>query len=227
MALSVDPQTFIISVPQADLTLISGTIYELDTDVFRLALKDWEDDATGGITFQKTHTHNTEATVAGVTYARTVEILPPYSVEFEDGQYTVILKGSNNNIFDVENGILEQNQVQVVPTNAAGLIVYSSSSTTHQFDYVAADNGTNATFGVWLEENGTPRTDLDSIALVLKDTQGSTIHNFGVNNTPGVDGVYEFTVASGTLTEHTAYYLIPTATKGVDTWATSMGLSTG
>lgn len=35
------------------------------------------------------------------------------------------LEGSNNNIWDVENGILNQNQVQVIPTNSAGLIVGS------------------------------------------------------------------------------------------------------
>ena len=31
--------------------------------------------------------------------------------------------GSNNNIFDIENGILVQNQVQVIATNSAGNIV--------------------------------------------------------------------------------------------------------
>lgn len=112
--------TNVINVPQSYLTLISGTFYELDTDQFRLDLKAIEDDEVG-MAFPRTHTHNTEVTVAGITYARTIEILPPYSVEFEDGQYTVRLVGSNNNIFDVENGILVQNQVQVIPTNSAGL----------------------------------------------------------------------------------------------------------
>lgn len=119
--------TFIIDVPQSYLTLVSGTIYELDTDQFRLDLKDLEDDFDG-MPFPKTHDHNTTYTIAGVTYARAIEILPPYSVEFEDGQYTVILKGSNNNIFDVENGILVQNQVQLVSTNSAGLVEVSTGA---------------------------------------------------------------------------------------------------
>lgn len=131
MAITVHPNDFIIYVPQADLTPVSGTIYELDTDWFRLQLKAWEAGGNGlseGITFLKTHNHNTEVTIAGITYARSLEILAPYSVEFEDGQYTVILTGSNNNIFDVANGILEQNQVQVIPTNSAGLITITSGS---------------------------------------------------------------------------------------------------
>jgi hypothetical protein len=75
-----------------------------------------------------THQHNTEVTIAGITYARTIEIINGYSLEFEDGQYTVIIEGSNNNFHDVLNGILVQNQVQVIPTNSAGLQIVSVGS---------------------------------------------------------------------------------------------------
>lgn len=129
MAISVDWMTKVIFVPKADLTLITGTLYELDTDVFRLALKDLEDDAEGMV-FLDTHRHNAEVTVAGTTFARTIEIINGYSVEFENGAYTVRLVGSNNNLFDVENGILVQNTVQVISQNSAGLIVTSSGGVT-------------------------------------------------------------------------------------------------
>lgn len=119
--LTIDWNTKVISVPQLYLTLISGTLYELDTDQFRLDLRDIED-SEDGIPHDVTHGHNTAVTVAGTTYARVVELINDYSVEFEDGQYSVRLAGSNNNIFDVENGILVQNQVQVISTNSAGLI---------------------------------------------------------------------------------------------------------
>lgn len=123
MSISVDwGNTNIITVPQADMTLISGTLYEMDTNSFRLILKGLEDDEAG-IPFPKTHRHNTEVTVAGTTFIRSFEILAPYSVEFTpDSQWSVRLVGSNNNVFDVENGILVQNQVQVIPGNAAGLL---------------------------------------------------------------------------------------------------------
>lgn len=127
MALSVNPLTFVIYVPTAYLTLVSGTLYTMDTDLFRLDLKLFEA-SLEGITLYKTHNHNTEVTIAGTTFARGIEILAPYSVEFEDWQYTVILEGSNNNIFDVASGILVQNQVQVIPTNSAGLIKSASST---------------------------------------------------------------------------------------------------
>jgi hypothetical protein len=160
MALSIDPLTHIIYVPKADLTFVSGTLYELDTDAFRLELKEWEY-SEEGIVQLVTHRHNTELTVAGTTYARSIEILSPYSVEFEDGQYTVILVGSNNNIFDVEGGILEQNQVQVIPTNAAGLIVtISGSGVTEQDKLDIADRV--------LDEIITDHTDSGSLGEIIR-----------------------------------------------------------
>jgi hypothetical protein len=76
------------------------------------------------------YSHNTEYTVVGVTYARKVEILSPYSVRFEDTGtlYSVVLDGSNNNIFDQVNGIFVPTNVIPIPKNAAGLqTVYSGS----------------------------------------------------------------------------------------------------
>lgn len=123
MAISVDWMTKVITVPQSYCTLVSGTLYELDTNQFRLDLKDLEDGEEGMI-FLETHRHNTTVTVAGTTFARTIEIINGYSVVFTPSSaWSVRLAGSNNNIFDVQNGILVQNQVQVIPTNSAGLIV--------------------------------------------------------------------------------------------------------
>lgn len=124
MAISLDPATKLISVPQADLTLVVGQLYSMDTDAFRLEVNSllasepyiWMDDA---------YQHNTEVTVAGTTYARTLEFINGYSIQFEftGSAYSVRLEGSNNNIFDVENGILTPTSlVTVIPTNAAGLI---------------------------------------------------------------------------------------------------------
>lgn len=123
MSISIDWPNRVITIPQADLIHISGTLYELDTDAFRLALKTLE--ASEGIVYPDTHRHNTTVTVAGVTFARTIEIINSYKVEFEDGAYSVRLAGSNNNLFDIEGGILVQNGVQVIPGNSAGLVVVS------------------------------------------------------------------------------------------------------
>ena len=147
MPISITWGTKTINVPQSYLTNITGTLYELDTEQFRLDLKALEDDPEG-MPFPDTHRHNTEVTVAGVTYARFIEIINGYSIEFENGAYSVRLKGSNNNFFDVENGILSQNQVQVIAQNAAGLIVHNvGSGVTEQDKLDIADR-------VWDEADG-------------------------------------------------------------------------
>jgi hypothetical protein len=124
MAISIDPATKVISVPQADLTFVSGTLYTLDSNQFKkdvMALLAAED----GIWMEDAFVHNTEVTVAGTTFARTIEFVNGYSITFEDtgAAYTVRIEGSNNNIFDAESGILNPTSLTtVISTNSAGLI---------------------------------------------------------------------------------------------------------
>lgn len=74
--------------------------------------------ASEGQQWPDTHSHNTEATLSGITYARLIQILAPYSVEYEDGQYVVELVGASTNVLDRRVA----NQVSVVPINSAGNI---------------------------------------------------------------------------------------------------------
>lgn len=125
MAISINPLTFVISIPKTDMSLVQSSpfeIRELDINAFRLELKAWEDDE--GITFQKTHNHNTEVTISGVILARVVEILEPYTITFEDGNYAVNLIGANSNISDKIN----LNSVSVRSANSAGLTTPASPS---------------------------------------------------------------------------------------------------
>lgn len=119
MALSIDRLTNVIFVPKADMQLIQSTpseIRQLDIDAFRLELKDIEDDPSG-IGYTDTHRHVAPISVGGVTLARVVEVLEPYTVTFEDGQYQVNLVGANSNIADRTN----LNQVGIRSANSAGL----------------------------------------------------------------------------------------------------------
>jgi hypothetical protein len=120
MTIFINPATFVINVPKADLTLIQSTpneIRELDSNLFRHWLDDWMD-SEDGIYLPKTHVHNTVVTIDGLDYARTIEVLTPYTVTFEDAQYQVNIVGSNNNIHSRRN----PNQVSLVPSNSAGLV---------------------------------------------------------------------------------------------------------
>jgi hypothetical protein len=127
MTITIDETTQVITIEQSDMTLVTGTLYEMDTNAYRLAVGAllaserymWMDPAFN---------HNGEVAVAGVTYARIIEQTNGYSLTFENLAYSVRLAGSNNNLFDVESGILNQNLVQVISTNSAGLVVVDSGA---------------------------------------------------------------------------------------------------
>lgn len=141
MAISINWATFVITVPKADMLLIQSNpteIRQLDLDDFRKELKGLEDNEPGMVA-PKTHNHNPPITVGGVTLARSVEILAPYTVTFEDGQYAVNLVGANSNVGDRTN----VNQVSVRSANSAGLTDISSIQAASFQGYVSVDTASN------------------------------------------------------------------------------------
>lgn len=117
MAITVDWGTRVITVPQSFLDPLGGSVYQLNTENFKIAINDIEDSELGVVNPQIIN-HNTKVLLGGIEYARVLEIINGYTVTFEDGSYVVNLIGSNNNILDVTN----LNQVQVRSNNSAGLI---------------------------------------------------------------------------------------------------------
>ena len=127
MAISIDPSTYRITIPQSYLSFVSGALYELDMEQFRLDLIDWED-SEDGVYLPRTHNHATSVSFSGVTYARFIEILFPYTVEFETtgSPYTVRCVGANHNLADVF--VPGTSEVSLVIGNSAGLVTGLSSS---------------------------------------------------------------------------------------------------
>jgi hypothetical protein len=120
--ISINWLTKVIYVPKAFMTEVSATLYDLDVNALRLALKDIED--SDGMTYVDTHRHNTQVVLSGTTYARTFEVINGYTVEFEDGSYTVRCSGANHNLADVK----VINSVSLIIGNSAGLISVTSGS---------------------------------------------------------------------------------------------------
>lgn len=127
MALSINWSTKVITVPQADLTSLGGSNYELDIDAFRLELKDIED-SDEGMAYPYTHNHVAPISVGGTSLARVVEIVNGYTVTFQDvgSPYIVNLTGANSNISDVAN----LNNVSIRSQNSGGLVQASGGGAT-------------------------------------------------------------------------------------------------
>lgn len=86
------------------------------------------------------------------------------------------------------------------------------------------DNGTIATFSVWMEDNGEPRTDMDGMVAKVLDSMGADVSDLGAG-TSGVNGVFRWTLASSQLFPLTSYVLMVMATKGVENWHFNRGFA--
>jgi len=174
MAIGVNWATQVISVYKVDMTQIQTVpiaVYELDLNVFRLALKDLEDDEDGMV-FLDTHSHNPPLEVGGVELARTVEIINNYTVTFEDGQYAVNLKGANSNVGDRVN----VNQVSVRSANSAGLVTSQAIEFGEYGDKVTIDvqNTTGKAVAGATYPIGTLRKPVDNVAdaMLIASSRG-------------------------------------------------------
>ena len=91
-------------------------VYSINLTDLHQTLRDFED-SEEGIVKPDIHEWTDPKTVGGVTLAPVIEITDFYRVEFEDGQYAVILDGANQNIADR----IVANQVSIRSKNSAGL----------------------------------------------------------------------------------------------------------
>lgn len=160
----------IIYIPRSAMTLIQSTptvIYDLNLDEFRLQLKSLEDN-DAGMPYTKTHNHNTTITVGGVTLARVIEIVEPYTITFEDDKYAVNLNGANSNVGDRVN----VNQVSVRSANSAGLQDLSTLlAAAYQgqvvVDVLTGQSGTSTPIGTF----STPSNNITD-SITIAESQG-------------------------------------------------------
>lgn len=119
MAIDVNWVTGLITVPRADMPVVqvSPEIRSFDVVQFHKDLRTIHASVQGA-PYSTTHLHGLPYTISGTNYADSVNILDPYTVEFEDGQYTVLSFGANHNVGDVK----VPNQVSLITNNSAGLI---------------------------------------------------------------------------------------------------------
>ena len=191
MAITIDWGTKVINIPQTDLTLISGSLYELNTDTKLRADVNALQASEEGIVFDTTHTHNTEITIAGVTYARTLEFINGYTITLEDLQYRTNLIGSNNNVTDV----LNLNQVSVIPSNSAGLIKTEGGVTRPR----RAKSLKNFTFVMFDSKTREAKTGLTVAGQIRKDAGTFVaVVNAPVEVSNGIYEISEFTVTEMT-----------------------------
>ena len=94
------------------------------------------------------------------------------------------------------------------------------------FQYTAADNGAQAEFGIWVEEGGSPRLDIDSISAKIHDNAGNVIVDLGTEVVHTSEGVFKFTTPTASLLDSTPYYISIIVVRGAETWKANLGVAT-
>ena len=205
---AVDWPTRVITVPQSDLVQIGPTLYELDIEVWRRAMRVLEA-SSEGIVEPPTHSHNPPATVSGITLAQVVLMINSYTLTFEDGQYGVDIVGGNSNLAD----FLNRNSVSVNTRNSAGLIITNDGGGSTE----TADCVVSATIGLsnpgemhlmaWLRRNGEPVAfGLVGATIEFLDDAGSVVVAVGAMIGPNSDGMFRRTVSSVSLAAPANFY---------------------
>jgi hypothetical protein len=128
------------------------------------------------------------------------------------GQYLIEFTLIDNSGFSIT--ILEN--LTIVDVNDKGQI---------DFQYVAADKGTEIELGIWGENKGEVIKDLDSIALQIYDVNGNLINDAGIVVSDTNEGVFRFSISSSVLSSTTPYYLNIIVVHGSVSYEANMGLS--
>ena len=117
---TVDWITKEITIQRSDLPIsqVSPERRTLDTVALHEKLRELHASEEGR-PWEITHTWVGEITQGNITFAPKFNILAPYFVTIEDGQYGVLDEGSDNNILDVKT----DNQVSYLTTASAGTTV--------------------------------------------------------------------------------------------------------
>ena len=144
MALGWDYINKIITIPRADLVYVDP-VYELDTiwlmNEIRAELSDEEH-----IWVEDVYLRTPDVgPIVGTVYAGTLQLINGWKIKFDpDELYSVLLIGSNNDFWDVAGGKLVPQNVQVIPTNSAGLVVNQGVDAQAVWAYIFGTGNTAA-----------------------------------------------------------------------------------
>ena len=192
MTYSVDWVSKVITIPETDLTLVSGTRYQLNLESFLYECRRLEWTFLDGLWAPNILEHsNVRFDFSGANYAAFDEIVNGYTVTIGAGPTRVDLVGSNNNIADVINntniilasansaGLTNISEVRSMAFNGAVTIdtVSGVSGTVYPTGTRKPSSNNMTDASLILHENGLDQFNIAS-DLTIVDIDASHGHNF-------------------------------------------------
>jgi len=125
MSYSVNWTTKVITIPLADLTLISGSNYSLDAGDFWIEMRRLEASPSDGLWAEQAVEYVNTQTLSGIEYVAIVKVINGYTWDTDTTDINISLLGSNNNLLDV---FIPGDGVSVLANNSAGKQIISTGS---------------------------------------------------------------------------------------------------
>jgi len=125
MSYSVNWATKVVTVPLADLTLISGDNYSLDTGDFWIEIRRLEASTVDGLWAEQVLEFVNTQILSGITYSPIVKVINGYTWDTDTTNKNISLIGPNSNLLDV---FIPGSGISVLANNSAGKQVISTGS---------------------------------------------------------------------------------------------------
>jgi hypothetical protein len=138
MSYSVDWATKIITVPLADLTLISGSNYSLNAGDFWIEMRRLEASPGDGLWAEQAVEYVNTQVLSGITYSAIVKLINSYTWNTDTTNKNIFLIGFNSNLLDV---FIPGSGISVLANNSGGKIDAgggAGASAQEVWDYVFA-----------------------------------------------------------------------------------------
>lgn len=143
MAFSVDWLAKVFTIPQSDLTLLSGNNYSLSLVDVHKELRRLEWNFTDGLWAPRIANWYETVTLSGVPKTPSVEVINDYTFDFTGSNYNVILTDYDNNLVDV---YIPSNGISILGNNSVGkqtIVTGSGLSAGEQQQLTDIESSTN------------------------------------------------------------------------------------
>lgn len=180
MSYTVNWNTKVISVPLADLTLVSGSNYTLSADDFWIEVRRLEADPTQGLYAIQALEHVDTQLLSGITYASIEKLVNGYTWFINTTNINCSLIGPNSNLLDT---FIPGNGVSVLANNSAGK--QEVGSAVLPSDYVAIIDELMTR----VMENG--ETFAEAMRLIRAEAAGSIVKTGDEHSIKAADGSTE------------------------------------
>lgn len=125
MSYSVNWTTKVVTVPLADLTLISGSNYSLDVADFWIEMRRLEASPGDGLWAEQAIEYINTQVLSGITYSAIVKLVNGYTWKTDTTDKNIFLIGFNSNLLDT---FIPGNGISVLANNSAGKISAEAGS---------------------------------------------------------------------------------------------------